>query len=104
MLENQRILLANLEQQKKTALKVLNEAQTELDTMAEAKLLYEATILETEQANEDRKRKKISSGFIETKRQARQSVKADVTGSDGIGPDGKGAAQEAISLPRRSRA
>ena len=79
MLENQRILLANLEQQKKTALKVLNEAQTELDTMAEAKLLYEATILETEQANEDRKRKKDQlQALIETKRQARQSVKADV--------------------------
>lgn len=52
VLENQRILLANLEQKRESARRAKQEAASELDSMAEARLQNEQIIVATQVANE----------------------------------------------------
>ena len=52
VLENQRILLANLEQKRESARRAKQEAALELDAMVKARLQNEQVIVETQAANE----------------------------------------------------
>ena len=78
VLENQRILLANLEHKKSSALQARNEARAELETISEEKLKNEQAIVDAAAANEERKVKQAELvTVLGEKKQKRQEVQKE---------------------------
>ncbi|NMA99988.1 MAG: chromosome segregation protein SMC [Firmicutes bacterium] len=77
-LENQRIRLANLEQKKQASLAAQEAAREELTILAQDRLVNEQIILETRQANEERKQKQTElQAYLAQKKLERQEVQKE---------------------------
>lgn len=78
VLENQRILLANLGQKRKSARRTKQEAALELAAMAEARIQNEQVILETQAANEKNRILKVELQVtLEKEKQKRQDLQKE---------------------------
>ncbi len=79
-LENQRILLANLEQKQQSAHKAREEACVELDSLASSRVENEQVILETKEANEENAQARGElQGVLQQEKQARQDLQKEHT-------------------------